>query len=110
MPDENISSRLPLTPRDAAKLLHIHHVTLAKMRYQGRGPAYVKYGGLVYYFIDDILEWLEKNRVRPGRGADRRRSQNAAVSTEERGRSRKVVPVENSTTASAGLTNAKPPL
>ncbi len=88
MPDENIASHLPLTPKQAAEILHIHHVTLAKMRYQGRGPAYVKYGGLVYYFIDDILEWLEKNRIRPGRGADRRRSQNAAVSTEERGRGR----------------------
>lgn len=98
--EENSSistSGSPLTTREAAKFLHVHHVTLAKMRYQGRGPDFIKNGGLIYYFASDILKWLEKNRVSPGKGAARRRSQDAGVFTGGRkgGRPRKSAPVKD---------------
>ncbi len=34
--------------------------TLANLNSQGRGPRYIKRGRKVFYYRDDILEWLKR--------------------------------------------------
>ncbi|WP_297668888.1 helix-turn-helix domain-containing protein [uncultured Desulfovibrio sp.] len=85
--NENIASHPPLTTAQAAEFLQLHPISLARMRQYGRGPAYVKRGGLVYYLLSDIVAWLEEGRVQPGK------KQAQAGKTERRGRPRKVTPV-----------------
>ena len=99
MAAENFASHPPLTNKQAAEFLQLHPVTLARMRQYGRGPAYVKRGGLVYYLLSDIMARLEDGRVQPGK------KQAQAGKIERRGRPRKGVPVEDADApASAGLT------
>lgn len=56
-----------LTPKQAAKYLHLSHRTLETMRTRGDGPPFVKYGdgrsARVVYRRCDLDAWLE-SRVR----------------------------------------------
>lgn len=57
-----------LTPKQAAKYLHLSHRTLETMRTRGGGPPFVKYGdgrsARVVYRRCDLDAWLA-SRVRP---------------------------------------------
>jgi predicted DNA-binding transcriptional regulator AlpA len=62
-----------LTEADAAKLLGLAPATLRNMRPKGRGPSYIKVGGLVRYRHADIVDWIE-SRVRHTTDGNRRSS------------------------------------
>jgi hypothetical protein len=47
--------------KDAAKYLGLSSKTLAMYRSSGEGPKFIK-KGRIFYFIDDLNEWLEKGR------------------------------------------------
>ena len=51
--------------KEAAKKLGIAVQTLRNWRHIRRGPAYVKLGRSVRYRTEDILEFIEKNRIDP---------------------------------------------
>lgn len=51
-----------LTPLEVTKLLEISPFTLNDWRVKRTGPDYVKVGRLIYYFEDQVLEWLLHNR------------------------------------------------
>jgi predicted DNA-binding transcriptional regulator AlpA len=48
-----------LTEADAGKLLGLSPATLRNMRTKGRGPAFIKVGGLVRYRHSDLVDWIE---------------------------------------------------
>lgn len=81
-----------LSARDAAALVNLSEKTLANMRSQQRGPAYIKLGGRVLYPADLLYEWIEANSVLHGRAdqaaALRMERQRAAASHRRRRRSR----------------------
>jgi predicted DNA-binding transcriptional regulator AlpA len=52
-----------LTETDAGQLLGLAPATLRNMRCSGRGPAFIKIGGLVRYRHADLVDWIEA-RVR----------------------------------------------
>lgn len=56
-----------LTTREAAEYLAMPEGTLAGMRFEGRGPKYVKSGGYVRYRGEWLDEWLEQITVTPHR-------------------------------------------
>ena len=51
-----------MTTKNAARYLGLSEKTLAMMRSKGTGPNYVK-RGRVFYFKDDLDDWIEKGRV-----------------------------------------------
>jgi hypothetical protein len=59
MPTESLA----LTPREVAELLHQSEAALAQDRYRGLGPKFVKHGRRVLYLRQDIVDYLEANRV-----------------------------------------------
>lgn len=58
-----------LTQIQVAEILQIPTRTLEQMRYQKRGPAFVRIGHAVRYRRSDLNEYIEKNTVRPGENA-----------------------------------------
>ena len=52
-----------LDPQETARWLGITSGVLAKWRYSGRSPAYVKVGGRVRYRVADLEAWIA-SRVR----------------------------------------------
>ena len=48
---------------EAAKFLRLSPQTLRNWRTQCRGPAYSKAGRAIRYTIDDLLAFMEQNRV-----------------------------------------------
>ena len=52
------------TPRQVAEYLGVSYQTLAQMRMEGRGPRFLKDGGLVLYTHKDLEDYLEGNRYR----------------------------------------------
>jgi len=48
-----------LTVGEAAALLRVSEITLARWRIEGRGPPYRKFGRRVVYALADILAWAE---------------------------------------------------
>jgi predicted DNA-binding transcriptional regulator AlpA len=54
-----------LLPAEAAAMLRVTESTLAHWRSRGRGPAYVKAGGLVRYRSADIDRYLEEQTHGP---------------------------------------------
>jgi excisionase family DNA binding protein len=60
MPD--YSDRL-LTPDEAARVLRCARQTLARWRYEGGGPVYVKVGARVLYRRADLEAWIAGRRV-----------------------------------------------
>ncbi len=65
-----------LTEEDAGKLLGLAPATLRNMRTQGRGPSFIKVGGLVRYRHIDLVDWID-SRVRRTTDGGRRKSQTA---------------------------------
>ena len=53
-----------LTPKMVEERFQIPVGTLANMRWQGRGPEYVKMGRKVLYRFDDLQEYFAQRRVR----------------------------------------------
>jgi len=51
-----------LRPPQAAKYLDIGQGTLAQMRVSGGGPRYIKLRGRIFYDIEDLNAWIEKNK------------------------------------------------
>ena len=46
-----------LTPREAAELLRLSAVTLARWRIEGQGPAFRKFGRRVVYAREELMTW-----------------------------------------------------
>jgi predicted DNA-binding transcriptional regulator AlpA len=65
-----------LTEEDAGNFLKLAPATLRNMRTQGRGPSFIKVGGLVRYRHADLVDWIE-SRVRRTTDGSRRKSQTA---------------------------------
>jgi predicted DNA-binding transcriptional regulator AlpA len=63
-----------LTEADASRLLGLAPATLRNMRAQGRGPSFVKAGGLVRYRGIDLADWIE-SRIRHTTDGTRRKPQ-----------------------------------
>jgi len=62
----NIDSGRPmLTPKEAALLLSTKPRNLAQWRYESRGPAYVKLGGIIAYRRSDIDAYIMARVVQP---------------------------------------------
>jgi hypothetical protein len=59
------SRRKALKPEEAAEMMGKPVGTLNNWRYRNYGPAYVKVGHSVRYFEDDLVAFLEANRVEP---------------------------------------------
>lgn len=53
----------PLTPQEAADYLNKPAGTLANWRWAGKGPRYVKLGHSVRYLEEDLVAFIEANRV-----------------------------------------------
>jgi excisionase family DNA binding protein len=51
-----------LTEAEAAKLLTVSTVTLARWRREGTGPPWFRVGGRFRYRRDELLAWLEEQR------------------------------------------------
>lgn len=58
-----------LTTAEAARFLRRSPRTLARMRDEGRGPAYHREGGFVLYQQEDLLKWYGQFTVTPPRSA-----------------------------------------
>lgn len=52
-----------MTPQEVAHYLRVDTKTLANWRYLGRGPAYVKDGGVVRYTRDAFAAYLSQRTV-----------------------------------------------
>ncbi|MFC6199762.1 helix-turn-helix domain-containing protein [Ponticaulis profundi] len=52
-----------LTTREAAEITNVSTQFLEKMRYDGSGPSYMKFGRAVRYPFADLLAWFERSRV-----------------------------------------------
>ena len=53
---------------EAAKFLLVSPHTVTNWRYQGRGPRFVKYGGMVFYRLVDLEHFVASNVVDPSTG------------------------------------------
>jgi excisionase family DNA binding protein len=62
MPDLRITL---LTPVEAAELLRLRPATLNNWRSAGRGPKFVRVGGLVRYPRDELECWVRAQLVQP---------------------------------------------
>jgi hypothetical protein len=62
------SGRPMLSPKNAAAQLLTTVANLAQLRYQSRGPAYVKLGRSVAYLQSDLDTYIMLNRTVPSRG------------------------------------------
>lgn len=51
-----------LRVKAAAEYLCLSSSTMAKMRLRGDGPSYSKAGRICLYDIDDLDDWLDKNK------------------------------------------------
>ncbi|BBX35747.1 hypothetical protein MMAG44476_11099 [Mycolicibacterium mageritense DSM 44476 = CIP 104973] len=52
-----------LTPKELADILGVSQETLAQNRYLGQGVPYIKVGKRVRYQLNDVIAYLEANRV-----------------------------------------------
>ena len=52
-----------LTPKQLAEFIHTTENTLAQERFKGVGPAYTKCGARVRYLREDVIAYLQANRV-----------------------------------------------
>ena len=52
-----------MTPLEVARRLRVDTKTLANWRYLGRGPSFVKDGGVVRYPSEDFDAYLARKRV-----------------------------------------------
>ena len=51
--------------KKAAKTMGVAVQTLRNWRHLRKGPAYIKLGRSVRYRIEDLLDFIEKNRIDP---------------------------------------------
>ena len=58
-----------LPPAAAARYCHSNDKTLAYYRWKGVGPAYIRFGGRVYYRKSDLDAYIAANRVVPTEAA-----------------------------------------
>jgi len=63
---EALRRKLSLTSDEVERLYGLKSTTLKTWRCNGRGPAYIKDGGVVLYDQRDLLAFLEARRVRTG--------------------------------------------
>jgi predicted DNA-binding transcriptional regulator AlpA len=49
-----------LTPPQLAEHLNVPVQSLAQMRYEGKGPKYIKIGGRVRYRSSEVAAWLDE--------------------------------------------------
>ena len=57
-----------LTTKDAARVLGLRPSMLERLRWMGEGPPFVRptgYGRAIRYSWQDLLDWIERNRVDP---------------------------------------------
>lgn len=52
-----------MTPQEVARRLRVDTKTLANWRYLGRGPAYMKDGGVVRYPVEALDAYLSQRTV-----------------------------------------------
>jgi len=52
-----------MTPKQLAQIIHTTENTLAQERFKGIGPAYTKCGARVRYLREDVIAYLQANRV-----------------------------------------------
>ncbi|WP_304114543.1 helix-turn-helix domain-containing protein [Mycolicibacterium bacteremicum] len=55
-----------LTSKELAEVLGVSVDTLANERYLNIGVPYIKFGKRVRYRLDDVIAYLEKQRVQTG--------------------------------------------
>jgi predicted site-specific integrase-resolvase len=48
-----------MTPQETATALEVQPATLARWRWSGKGPRFVKYGKHVRYRKEDVLDFIE---------------------------------------------------
>jgi hypothetical protein len=65
MSAEKIALSELLTQEEVALKLRVSPKTLLNWRYQSRGPAYIKMGGIILYRPSDIEAYLEALIIRP---------------------------------------------
>lgn len=59
-----------LSEQETADFLEISKITLRNWRWTGKGPAYRKAGGKVFYTQADIDEWINSRpKIQPGKEA-----------------------------------------
>lgn len=58
-----LAPKVLMTPREAARYIGLAVTTLAKMRYLGGGPPFLKLGAAVRYEFEHLDEWLNLRRV-----------------------------------------------
>jgi hypothetical protein len=63
----NASRGRGLNDREAAEYLGLKPSTMRKYRFEGRGPAYHKFGKRCVYFTDDLDEYRDSRRIEPRR-------------------------------------------
>jgi hypothetical protein len=69
---ERVAEEL-LDEEQAAALLGLPAITIAKWRCRNVGPTYYKMGGKIRYMKSDVAEFLTKSRIEPGRQLKERR-------------------------------------
>ena len=57
-----------LTTKEAAEFLRLKPHTLENMRWQGKGPIFMKLGGRVFYHRADLKAWCKEARRRSSSG------------------------------------------
>lgn len=65
-------------PEEAAEGIPLSKSALAQMRMEGEGPAYIKLKGKVLYRGQDLIDWLDSQRVEPRGKARTRRVETRA--------------------------------
>lgn len=56
-----------LSVSELSQLISVKESWLRSQVFHGRIP-YIKIGALVRFDIDDVAQWIEKNKIRPGQG------------------------------------------
>lgn len=51
------------TPGEVAEYLRSSVANLAQLRFQGRGPKFIKAGRRVLYRWSDVSDWLDRNTM-----------------------------------------------
>lgn len=55
-----------ITAKEVSEITSVTVQTLANLRFQGQGPPYYKFGRAVRYKLQDVIDFMEANRVEPG--------------------------------------------
>lgn len=61
-----MNSKQFINDREGAEIANFKIQTLRNWRHQNIGPPYVKIGRAVRYDRAEFIEYLEKNKIRPG--------------------------------------------